>query len=266
MEDESIKLEFDINEISRQFLLHIKQTTDNFSCIYFAIDNLNFENIKPLPTDNFPLAIINDKEKEIDNKEKKQNIINWTLTKAFEDIIIGLTKGLKEAYKYLRIHDASLNKSLKWTHELLNAELQQIEIDLEKIHFPSFISKIEELLNDKLYLKDEIISINRTRNCLVHRHAIVKENDTKYSPKNNLCLKWISTSFWTEINGNKKQITFDFRKKGVHVDNLQYKTNNKEKIFKLGERVIIDINEFNDIAYTCVIFSNNLLNLMPQPE
>lgn len=264
MEDEKIEIKFELEEVTNKFLLHLKDTTDCITHIYYAIDESGIDIHKPLPTDSFPITISDNKSLPTIS-EQKQLTLHWTLSKAFEEFVNGLTKSFKETYKYLKIYNLSQEPKYTRTREALEKEFQQIEIDIEKIDFPTFIDKIEGLLKQKLPLTDEIKSINKTRNCLVHRHGTVGQKDIKNSPTGDLRLKWISLKFWTKINGLQTEITYDLRKDGIIADGLSIQTIKNEKVFKLGNKISLDINEFNGIAYTCATFANGLFPIMPRP-
>jgi len=45
-----------------------------------------------------------------------------------------------------------------------------------------------------------------------------------------------------------------------------YQQGLKEKVFKLGDKISLNINEFNGISYTCATFATGLFPLMPQPK
>ncbi len=69
----------------------------------------------------------------------------------------------------------------------------------------------------------------------------------------------------TIVNGKQIDITYDYRKDTVLVNNLTLEIVSKQKEFRLGEEIILDINEFNDISYTCYMFVTKLYSLMPLP-
>ena len=265
MTNEKIEIKFELADVTNKFLLHLKDTTNYITHIYYAIDNSDINIHKPLPTDSFPIAVT-DKRPKPNIEEQKQLTLLWTLTKAFEECINGLTKSFKETYKYLNIYALSQEPKYTGTKEEHEAALQKIEGEMENLHFPDFIEKIENLLGMSLPLREEILSINQVRNCLVHRHGTVGEKDIKNAPTSDLQLKWISLKFWTKINDQQTEITYDLRKDGLTVKELSYKTIKNVKAFKIGDKISLDINEFNGIAYTCASFANALFPLMPHPR
>ena len=264
MEDKKIEIKFELGDVTNKFLSHLKYLTDCITHIYYAINRSDIDIYRPLPIDSFPIMVSDNRIKPTID-EQKHLTLNWTLAWAFEDFIKGLTKSFKETYKYLKIYVLSQEPRYTRTKDDLEKELQKIEIDIEKLHFPDFIKKIEELLNQTLPLREEILSINHVRNCLVHRYGTVGEKDIKNSSTGDLQLKWISLKFWANINGQQTEINYDLRKDGIIVNDLSHQTIKNEKTFKLNDKISFDINEFNGIAYTCATFARELFSLMPRP-
>lgn len=262
---DKIEIELQLDDVTNKFLLQIKETTESVARVYQAIEMLEIDIHKPLPTDDFPI-LIDDKKSKPSIIEQKEITINWVLRKGFEDFTSGIILIFKEVYKNLKIYSFYKEHNGTKTREQIEAELNKINEDSEKFHIPNFIEKIGELIELPLPYKEEIISINKIRNCLVHRHGIVSEKDIKDSTDGKLHLKWISLQSYTIINGEKHIITYEMRKKEITVPNLYYERILNEKVFKLKEKISLSINEFNGIAATCAEFAYSLFGFMPRSE
>jgi len=265
MEKEKTAIKINLSDVVNKFLIHLKDLTDHVRFIYHAIDNTEIDIQKQLPTDSFPI-MVNDKRIMPTIEQQKQLSINWVLNGAFEDIIKGLTISFKEAYKYLEIHKLSQEAPYTKTNEELKMDLQKIEADMEQLNFPDFINRMEILLKQTLPLKEEILSINRVRNCLVHRNGRVGKKDVDSASLSGLQLKWISLKFWTKINNQQTAITYDLRKDGITLDNISYKVIKNEKSFQVNDKISLDINQFNSIAYTCSTFVQELFARLPRQD
>lgn len=259
-----VQVRFDLSDITNEFLFQIKETTESISRIFQAIDNLKNEDLlhKPLPSDSFPI-LINDKGKSKSATELREETINWAIRKGFEDFIIGLSKSFKETYRYLSFRNIASDSDLLLTEEELNKKLDKIEKVNEKLSVPGFIEEIEKLLGQELPLKKELKSINKVRNCLVHRHGIVKEKDL-HNDSSTLKLCWLDAQYWSVINGKKVYVTYDKRKEGLIIDNLSSKIIECDKSFRRGEEIILDINEFNGIAFTCAEYARRIYDIIPK--
>ena len=77
-------------------------------------------------------------------------------------------------------------------------------------------------------------------------------------------MKWISLKWYTKINEVMTEITYDIRKDGITVKDLTYKNIDNKKTFKIGQKIEIDINEFNGVAYTCAEFAKYIYSSMPK--
>lgn len=260
---EKIKIELQLDDVTNKFLLQIKETTESVARIYQAIEMLEIDIHKPLPTDDFPI-LIDDKKPKPSIIEQKEITINWVLRKGFEDFTSGIILSFKEAYKNLKIYSFYKEHNGTKTREQIKAELNKINEDREKFHIPNFIEKIGELIELPLPYKEEIISINKIRNCLVHRHGIVSEKDVRDSSDGKLHLKWISLQLYTVVDGKKVVITHEMRKNRMTIYNWGYDRIPNEKVFILGEKISLSINEFNGIAATCAEFARSLFDFMPK--
>lgn len=263
MEEEKITITLDISAVLNKCMFHINEITNCLTHIYQAINLSNIDVIKVLPTVDFPIQI-NTLMPKPTIEEQKGISINWIIAKGFEEFINGLTKSLKEAYRCLRIYELSKQSKIYLTKNDLDREIKKIDKKVEDLSFPTFIVEIEKLLNKKLFLRDEILSINKIRNCLEHRHGIVGEKDIKRSPSNELILKWYSIKTFTKIEDKQIELDYEYRKDGIFVENLQIKPFTNERKFKINDKITLDINDFNGISYTCLAFVQELFNIMPK--
>lgn len=257
MEQEKIELRIKVDEISSVCLLQLKETITAITFIYFSLQDSGFDGNKPLPTDRFPLGI--DDKKEKPNAEQQRNAtLNWATRKAFEDFIIGLTKSLKKAYKFLSINEISKKTASK---EEFEKALAKVEQEVEKLHFPDMLTRIENMVDKKLPFHEEVISINQIRKCLVHGHGIVREKDLKECGAEHLKLRTQALYSYSLGEVGKTEITFERRKDGLQVNGMQMDLQQREKSFGIDEQVVIDINDFNDVAFTCAMFADSLYKI-----
>lgn len=261
MKEEPIEIKFTLEDVVNVFLDHLKETTNCVTHIYYSIQEADIDLNKPMPTDSFPLAINNEKPSLTLNEQKVASF-EWVIRKAFEDFIIGLTKSLKEANKIIKTLILSEKPKYSMEREEIENELRKVDDEIEGLHFPKLIEFFENYLGHPLPFREEIISINQIRNCLVHRGGLVSNKDVKNN--NELELRWISLKWYTKINEVSTEITYDMRKNGITVNNLDYKVVDNKKSFKLGQKISINLNEFNGIAYTCSEFAQYLYSSMPK--
>lgn len=252
----NIEIKFKLDEVANQCLFHIKETIDCVNQIYFSVKEASITN-RPLPTDSLPIYI-DDKRPRLTEAEQKEKTIIWLFKKAFEEFIAGLTKSLIEAYCFVKLQRLA-SSTFPGTKNQLEEEFKEIRINANKAHFPELIEHVEKELQHSLYLRDEILSVNRIRNCMVHRDGVVQQKDLSSSDTEKLILKWISIKNYTTQNGERIVLDYKTRENGIFIQNLEMEQIQNMKQFNLNDKIVIDLNEFNEVSYTCSMFVNNLL-------
>lgn len=169
----------------------------------------------------------------------------------------------KVAYRYLKTYTLADKFRRNKLNNSLESEIKKIETDLEKIPFSVFIDIFQKILQKEIPLAMQVISINRVRNCIVHRHGTVGEIDVRNSSNNCLNLEWADIRYCVKMNDKEIALTHELRKNKVLVSQLSLQELKQKKSFKLGEDIKININELNGIAFTCVLFVQELYGLMP---
>jgi hypothetical protein len=106
-ERKKVEIKLDISAVSNKCMIHIQEITNCLTLIHQAINHSNIDIIKLLPTNSLPIHIETLMPKPT-IEEQKEIAINWILTKAFEEFVNGLTKGLKEAYRSLKFYEFAL--------------------------------------------------------------------------------------------------------------------------------------------------------------
>lgn len=118
--------------------------------------------------------------------------------------------------------------------------------------------KLRELaqLGVRVKWKDEILSINRTRNCCVHRFGVVGLQDAGDSGV--LAVKFrIIESIRLDDDGNRFAME-DLVEKETKVKIKISKEYSRE--FKMGERVVFNVEEMEQIFFTLYLAGQNLVN------
>ena len=264
---EEMQVEFQIAEVSNRFLRQLRQTTEAITHIYHSVINFNADSFPPLQTDSLPI-IINDPFTDYKPELTRDRTLIWLFKKAFEEFIVGLTESLIEAHRFSKLYCLSNSTRLQqfsMTKEEIEAEILEIHNRPLKLNFPTLINEIEEGLKIVLPFKSEIISINQVRNCLVHRNGVVADKDI--NDKGNNCLQLCFQELITlsEMNGQIIEVKWEHKKHGFTTNKIGFDIRPKIIQFKKLEKVILDQNIFNGVAYTCVVFTKNLLQLLPRP-
>lgn len=260
--DDVVKIDINLSEIVNKFYLHLKDLKEIFSHIYYSILISDYKGHIPLPTKALPIYI-NDNLPPLSEEEYKVRTMKWLLRKSLEDLVAGLNKSLVEAFSYVKFLELNSTNPFPGTKDDIIREIEKINDDAARADFPRLINQIEVGLKKTLKYKDEVISINKLRKCLVHGGGVVRKNDTGTN-KSVLTLKYISQINFTEIDGERIILDYDKRASGITVSNFNMLFKSKERTFQIGEEISLEIDDFNEISFTCIQFVSSLLNEMPR--
>lgn len=172
---------------------------------------------------------------------------NWIILKGFEDIVSALNE-LLVSINYIiefnkRIKDIKIGELIKDFHQLAWQDYDKIS----KPHFPELIKRVENYLG-KLECKKELFSINKARNCLVHRKGIVDIND--FNMNNALIVQWWQFEYSKIKDIQRKEIIY-FKKEN---------RKSKEKIFNKGESINFTLQEYIEFVIFAQSVSYEILN------
>ena len=187
-------------------------------------------------------------------------VSNWIFRKAFEDVIIGLTLSLIQAYTLLEIKERSQRSTAIpfESAEAIQNEIDKIGIQARKLPFPALIDNIESHISDTLFFKEEIISINQIRNCLVHKNGIVQNAQ--------MSLKYIDSKVSVKTADSVVELTKEVKDQNIPIQGMSFEEIRRENNFRAGDKVQISSDMFKAITYTCIRFVHEMIRNLPIPE
>lgn len=169
----------------------------------------------------------------------------------------GIRDALEVFFLYLCYID-TLCESMKLKEDYVKfgnnrrIDFGQVFREFEKKHFPSKINELEKNYGFDIWYKEELLSINQLRNCLVHRLGMVSSKDCNDS--NCLKLKYLSFQLVYEENGELIELKFGPKYRGTELNKILPKTklkiNNLEKEFKINSIIVLDKKDFFDIVFS----------------
>jgi hypothetical protein len=109
-------------------------------------------------------------------------------------------------------------------------------------------------------LERQLVSINATRNCLVHRDGFVGERDVDATQR--LTVHYRHLFFAIGPLDSPTEVTLPYRKQDS--DNLRMSERDETKSFVLGEQVFFDSTEFGDLCWTLHRFGASMAEVMLQ--
>lgn len=256
-----LTIKIEITNVVNKCMFKINSTYDSVALIYHTLKGFDGNSVPPLETDNLPIKIEINEVKT--GETVKENALNWLFCKTFEDFIVGLNESLIEAYVVAKVVELQKENHDGCSVEEVQAKIDEIYKKPIKMHIPELIAKIEKSTGKNLFLRDEILSINKVRNCLVHRNGLVVLEDTNNDKKTILTLKCKEMKVFRDQDGKMIPLTMEDKKDGVLVKTATFQIVSKDVEFPIGERVKMDPNILNAITYTSVTFVQELLKSMP---
>jgi hypothetical protein len=261
-----IKKDIKITEVANKCLRLIGNTTQIVTYTYQAIEKIDSYNFIPLRVDGLPIAFYDPENKDF-NDLSKDSVLDWLFKKAFEEFIVGIIESLIEAYIFVKLDTFSKStKTESYTLNQISEKIASINTQSLKLRFPELIEGIESELKSSLFLKDEILSINQVRNCLVHRNSFVSTKDINDLSNQSLKLSFVELVVISEKDGKIIEVKLEDKKEGFLTKKIDLQSRNRSISFKKGELVKIDPTTFNNISFTCYQFVNKLLESIPEPD
>jgi len=191
----------------------------------------------------------------------KDNFKLWTFQKGFEDLIKGINLTLIEAYFFVTI--ITRRNDLKTFGDLQNEIIQMRKTALEQ-SLPGLLSKVKPCLTGNLTYEKQVTSLNKVRNCLVHRNGIVTPKDINDKTTNQLRAEYSRMKMYADKDGQETEV-----KKFTMVEggsSIKMKIVNESIDFNLGNRVQFDYQQFNSLLTTCYLFGLDLAQKLPKIE
>ena len=190
---------------------------------------------------------------------KKQSFKKWLVARGFEDLVKGIEYSLREAYLYVSLFSRA---SELRTGEDFNEAFRDIRKRALKMHIPSMIEKIEPHLDHPLNFKDQILSINKGRNCLVHRGGLVTEKDTNDPSNSALRLYWAKLKLFYEKEGEEIELQGQTIVEGGST--IMMRREYSEIGFNVGDSISLNYRQFNEFIVTCHLFGSDLVDALPK--
>lgn len=198
------------------------------------------------------------------SKEERDTLYeNWVLANGFHALIRSLREALNESLFLLRMAEF---KTFSGTFQELEIRTREIHRKVEKMHFPDLISALNSKLNNPIDFLLEWDSFNKLRNCLEHRAGIVSESDLD-DGQDVLSFVFPSIEAFIIQDGIKRTLNIG-QVIDTHDPNFKFSSSaplemnltliKKKRLYKIGEKVNISVQEFHDIALACNFFLNDL--------
>jgi hypothetical protein len=163
----------------------------------------------------------------------------------------GISLTLIDAYCYGSLYAAK--DAMTVTDQFL-AVREKAEKEAHKLALPNLITHLTtKFLRGPLTHEQDILSINKARNCLVHRDGIVTDKDVNKGTDELVItyerLKMLKSTTSEEIVAPTPTDT-----------SIKIISDRATMKFKLGDELDFNFRDFNDFNFTCTRFGKNLVS------
>ena len=199
-----------------------------------------------------------DSSLECSPKELSTQLKNWILQNGFRDGVESLSTFLESihntcsALSMIQKQNSEQVLTDKNWENLMGADRKKFH----KLGFPDKLDHLRDLhgITVDSRMRRHILSANTARNCLVHRNGILTEKD---SENGCLLVSWRRVKFLlVDEDGERDLLIGVVNEKEAKV---VLTTIDEEKIFNIGDSISFSPQEFQYIASSMFLFSNELM-------
>jgi hypothetical protein len=207
-----------------------------------------------LPGAYFQLAIAGDEHRRF--AAVKEDFQTWILTGGLRDSVEAVSVSLEQARSVCAVWSFAPGADI--TGQEWNERMVTEARKFHRLGLPHKIGFLKDEYDPRLApdLTEHLLSINRARNCLVHRRGIVSDLDVN-SP-DGLLVRWLKMELLIEGPSGQRSVIPPARAEaGETVSLRQAETT---KLFRVGERVAFDAQEFSELCWTFFRFGQQLVS------
>ena len=216
-----------------------------------AVDNVKDQNYN----DYSAFAQFNTADNQKLSYDKaKTEFQEWCLRNGFRDSVETISVFLEECHLTCALLDARENCQIKI--EDYNQIVSEKKKRFHKMNFPTKITFLRENFSISSSLEKHVLSLNKVRNCLVHRSGIVGQQDLNTDNELIAKLREIQFIALTPDKTNERVITGPtIMNEGEH---LAVRTQDCEKHFRLGQKIDFAPLEHSNTVYTFLVFGQEI--------
>ena len=239
----------------------LRESLNNVALGLHAVDQYETDVLPNLPTSFFHFRIGDREEKLTDAQLEalKERYRMWMLTTAFGEFTKAVFAALREAYLLCEV--ATSCRGTRKSLDEVRADIESIRTKAQKLALPTLVDGVSARLRAPLALREHVLSINKVRNCLEHRHGVVTKLDINDQANSALAVKWRRSKIFYEKDGREIEVTIGSIVEGPAT--VMHKFEDATKVFKLSERIRLTVDEFNEVMFTCYLLGQDIVSKLP---
>jgi len=137
-------------------------------------------------------------------------------------------------------------------HPDLPVRVREVELGTiaSKFHFPTLVSRVNDLFPGPLDCTEHMISFNSARNCLSHTRGIVTERHCNTPGKDKLVVKGRRSKLF--FKRGDLEVPAEVGKPGPENAALMLGAEDFQIEFAVGQAIQLSLKQFLDILHTCL--------------
>ncbi len=192
--------------------------------------------------------------------DRRELYETWLVTKGFHDLFKGLRTSFERAYLYIALlHQRQI------AGKDIAAFVQSMEMKAERLHFVPLVDQVSRKLKSPLSYYEELLSLQKTRNCLEHRNGIVGMADVS-AQERVLSLRFPRLKAFYTRAGHEVEVgpgaIIDTGDERAEVE-IFIKRETYERHFALGDHVRLSSAEFIEVAMATCLIADDLVSKLP---
>ena len=189
-----------------------------------------------------------------------QETDDWLLRSGYIDLISGLNESLLEGCRIIRLFRVATSSKEQpiSTIELAEALMDKIDVELMRKNIPELLDELQREVGKRLPLLEAVTSINKVRNCLVHRNGIVDRRDVNIREEQVLRLNIMQHQIYVRADGVDQRLTRALKSQSPVISALKTENWEIHIDYPIGSPIILTTDIYNDSFYTCYAFLSNL--------
>ncbi|OGP51309.1 MAG: hypothetical protein A2Y79_03800 [Deltaproteobacteria bacterium RBG_13_43_22] len=259
MADHEISININLDALRGELQRSLQRTIYLVSAGLQSKDKLNIDCLQ-LPTNN--VTMIFDGGLKWDAQTATEQYEKWILSNGFRDIIEHFNSFFESAHKVLAFWELAVKQKdgVKITGSLWNQIIVSGAKSFHRLGLPDKFTHVQDKHGIQIdtKLREQILSSNAARNCLVHRNGVVTELDI--SASTGFEVRWTNLDLIVQNEDGEKELVLG---QIVEKDSvIAMRSREALKTFGIGEQVTFSALEFANIAWTLFLFANDLVQKM----
>jgi hypothetical protein len=195
---------------------------------------------------------------DLSEVERRALYENWILAKAFQDLMRGVRASLEEAFLFVEL--VAIGQMRATSNSTVDVIIAPFRNDAARRNFPPLLAHVNSKLEKPLEFVDAYQSMQDARNCLEHRAGIVGKKDASEDGVMRLRFPRVKMFFVLD----DKEVELQHGTAVQAGTQILMRMDLRVREFKIGERLTIAAADFDEVAFACYYFGNQLAERLPK--